>query len=99
MPDDKLYEALMDSDEKNQVGYTRHLCELYLQDHPAHVPTLIMYASNLITLAQYSKAQAALDHAEALAHSKLRHFVIAQRGHLLEAQGDYSEAEIFYARA
>ena len=91
-----LYDAIWSADRKDQIGYTRHLCELYLQDHPDHVPTLIRYACNLISLAQYSAAEAALDHALAIVPQKWLHLVLAQRGHLVEAQGDFHRAgEIF----
>jgi len=100
MPSDQsLYRAMQSADEKDQVGYTRHLCERYLQDHPDHVPTLIRYACNLISLAQYSAAQAALDHAQPIAPKERSHLVIAQRGHLLEAQGDFVGAEELFMKA
>jgi tetratricopeptide (TPR) repeat protein len=87
------------ADERDQVGYTRHLCERYLENHPDHVPTLIRYACNLIALAQYSAAQAALDHAQPIAPKERLHLVIAQRGHLLQAQGDFLGAEELFMQA
>lgn len=100
MPSDEpLYKAMRSADESDHVGYTRHLCERYLQDHPDHVPTLIRYACNLISLAQYSAAQAALDHAQPIAPKERLHLVIAQRGHLLEAQGDFLGAEELFMQA
>ncbi len=99
MPDDELLEALQLVDENGQIGYTRYLCERYLQDHPDHLPTLIRYACSLVSLAQYSVAQSALDHAQAIAPKKRLHLVLAQRGHLLEAQGDFSGAEEMFMHA
>lgn len=97
--DESLYQAMRLADEMNQVGYARHLCERYLQDHPDHVPTLIRYACILISLAQYSAAQAALDHAQPITPKERLHLVIAQRGHLLEAQGNYVGAEELFMKA
>src|SRR5688572_25195693 len=100
MPNDKsLYRALQSADEKDQTGYARYLCERYLEVHPDHVPTLIRYACNLISLAQYSAAQAALDHAQPITPKERLHLVIAQRGHLLEAQGDFLGAEELFMQA
>jgi tetratricopeptide (TPR) repeat protein len=100
MPNDEsLYRAIQSADESDQIGYARHLCERYLKDYPDHVPTLIRHACNLISLAQYSAAQAALDHAQPIAPPKRLHLVIAQRGHLLEAQGDFAGAEELYMQA
>jgi tetratricopeptide (TPR) repeat protein len=53
----------------------------------------------LISLAQYSAAQAALDHAQAIAPKERLHLVIAQRGHLLNAQGDFLGAEKLFMQA
>ena len=91
--------AITAADEAGQIAYTRHLCELYLEAHPDHVPILIIYASNLISLAQYSAAEAALDHAQPLAPIERLHFVLAQRGHLLEAKGDFLGAEELFMQA
>ena len=100
MPENELlYDAIRSADQKDQIGYTRHLYDLYLQDHPDHVPTLIRYACNLIPLAQYSAAAAALDHAQAIAPQERLHLVLAQRGHLVEAQGDFLGAEEIFMQA
>jgi len=100
MPDDdELYEAIVLADENDQIGYTRHLCELYLRDHPDDVPTLIRYASNLILLAQYSAAQAVLDHVQTIVPEKYLQLVLAQRGRLSEARGDFSRAEKWFMQA
>jgi len=97
--DDPLFQALRSADQKEQVGYARHLCELYLKDHPNHVPTLIRHACNLISLAQYSAAHAALEHAQSIVPRKRLHLVLAQRGHLLQAQGDFHAAERMFMQA
>lgn len=100
MPSDEpLYQAMCSADEGDKIGYARHLCERYLQDHPDHVPTLIRYASNLISLAQYSAAQAALDRAQLIVPKERLHLVIARRGHLLGAQGDFLGAEELFMQA
>jgi len=63
------------------------------------VPTLITYACNLTSLAQYSAAETALDRAAPLAPKERLHFVLAQRGHLLEAKGDFVGAEELFMQA
>jgi tetratricopeptide (TPR) repeat protein len=97
--DPSLRAAIASADEKDQIGYTRHLCELYLKDHPDHVPTLIRYACNLISMAQFSAAETALDHAQPLTPKERLHLVLAQRGHLLEAKGDFLGAEDLFMQA
>lgn len=97
--DEALYRAMRAADEKDQIGYARHLCERYLRDHPNHVPTLIRYAGTLISLAQYSAAEAVLDHAQPITPEERLHLVIAQRGHLRKAQGDFVEAEELFLKA
>jgi len=74
---DESYEALQDADQKEQIGYARFLCERYLESHPDHGPTLIRYVRNLISLAQYSLAEEALDHAESKVPQKRLHLVLA----------------------
>jgi tetratricopeptide (TPR) repeat protein len=96
---DSLLRTIESADEKNQIGFARHLCERYLLEHPDHVPTLIRYACNLISLAQYAEAQAALDRAQPIAPKERLHLVIAQRGHLLEAQGNFIGAEALFMEA
>jgi tetratricopeptide (TPR) repeat protein len=91
--------AIQAADEKDQIGYTRLLCELYLKDQPDHVPTLIRYACSLISLAQYSAAEAALDRAQSKVPTKHLHLVLAQRGHLLQAKGDFLAAEKLFMEA
>jgi len=96
---DKMFEDLKLADQRSQIAYTRYLCELYLKDHPDHGPTLIRYACNLIYLAQYSTADAVLDHAQKIVPKERIHLVLAQRGHLLKAMGDYSLAEEWFLQA
>jgi tetratricopeptide (TPR) repeat protein len=91
--------ALATADEKDQIGYTRYLCERFLAHHPDHVPTLIRYANNLISLAQYDAAEAALDHAQSKVSAKRLHLVLAQRGHLFEAKGDFLNAKRLFMEA
>lgn len=87
------------ADEKDQIAYARYLCERFLAHHPDHVPTLIRYACNLISLAQYDAAVAALDRAQSRVSAKRLHLVLAQRGHLLEAKGDFLNAERLFLEA
>jgi tetratricopeptide (TPR) repeat protein len=94
-----IYEALKLADERDQIGYARYLGELYLKDHPGHGPTLIRYACNLISLAQYSKAEEALDCAQKVVPKEWLHLALAQRGHLLEAKGHYASAEALFMEA
>ncbi|MBM4207274.1 MAG: tetratricopeptide repeat protein [Gammaproteobacteria bacterium] len=97
--DETLYQAILSADEKNQIGYARFLCERYLKNHPNHAPTLVIYACNLISLSQYSEAEAALDRAEPITPKDKLPFVIAQRGHLLVAKGDFVGAERIFMKA
>jgi tetratricopeptide (TPR) repeat protein len=97
--DDSVYQKLKSAHQKDQIGYARHLCELYLTEHPDDVWTLVRYACNLISLAQYAAAQAALDRAQPIAPKERLHLVIAQRGHLLEAQGNFVGAEELFMQA
>jgi tetratricopeptide (TPR) repeat protein len=53
----------------------------------------------LISLAQYEAAEAALDLAQSMAAAKRLHLVLAQRGHLLEAKGDFLNAERLFMEA
>jgi tetratricopeptide (TPR) repeat protein len=91
--------AVRAADEKDQIGYTRYLCERFLTHHPDHVPTLIRYACNLISLAQYDAAEAALDRAQSRVSVKHLHLVLSQRGNLLEAKGDFLNAERLFIEA
>jgi tetratricopeptide (TPR) repeat protein len=100
MPDKgELYDLLKLADQADQVGYTRHLCELYLKDNPDHAPTLVRYGCNLISLGQYALAKQALDHAQAVVSPEFLHHVLAHQGHLLQAQGHFSAAEEMFMRA
>lgn len=96
---ESLYQAIAIADEKEQIAYCRHLCEQYLKTNPDHGPTLIRYADNLTSLAQYAEAQAALDHAQQIVSNDRLHFVLWQRGHLLQAQGDFIGAENLFMQA
>jgi tetratricopeptide (TPR) repeat protein len=53
----------------------------------------------LISLGVYAEAQAALDHAEKFVPPQHLHLVVARRGHLLEAQGQFDEAEEKFMQA
>ena len=94
-----LLSAIAAADEKDQIGYTRYLCERFLAHHPDYVPILIRYACNLISLAQYDAAEAVLDRAESKVSAKHLHMVLAQRGNLLEAKGDFLNAERLFMEA
>jgi len=96
---DEQQEAIEEADRKDQIGYTRYLCERYLEDHPDHVPTLLRYAANLTSLAQYATAKAALDHAQTVVPEKWRHLVLLRRGWLTEALGDFPAASELYLQA
>lgn len=94
-----LLSAVTAAIEKEQIAYTRYLCERFLTHHPDHVPTLMRYACSLISLAQYDGAAAALDRAQSRVSAKHLHMVLAQRGHLLEAKGDFLNAERLFTEA
>ena len=94
-----LLAAIAAADEQDQIGYARYLCERFLEKHPEHVPTLIRYACNLISLAQYDAAEAALDLAQAKVPANRLYLVLAQRGHLSEAKGDFPKAERLFMEA
>jgi tetratricopeptide (TPR) repeat protein len=94
-----MLRAIADADENDEIAYTRHLCERFLKEEPNHAPTLIRYARNLISLAQYSAAKDAIDRAESFAPKERMHLVVAQSGHLLEAQGEFESAEKEFMRA
>src|SRR5476649_2525102 len=96
---DKLYIALRNADRRDLIGFARHLGELYVREHPDHVPAIIRYVSNLISLAQYARAREELDHAEAIVPKKYLDLVLAQRGRLLESEGDFKSAEKMFMRA
>lgn len=87
------FQAIREADQNDQTGYVRHLCERFLQEHPDHGPALLRYSRNLISLGVYAEAQGALDHAEKVVPPQRLHLVVALRGHLLEAQGRFGEAE------
>ncbi|HEY3898369.1 MAG TPA: tetratricopeptide repeat protein [Chthoniobacter sp.] len=96
---DEFLSALEKADAEDYIGFTRHLCELYLRDHPDHGPTLLRYASQLISLSQYSAAREALDRAEAVLPQKRLNWVFLRRGWLLKAEGDFTGAEAMFLRA
>jgi tetratricopeptide (TPR) repeat protein len=96
--DDLLRESIL-ADDRGQVAYARYLCELYLRDHPDDPATLIRYASSLISLAQYPKARKALDHAESIVPKRFLQLVLAERGHLLEAEGDFLGASEMFMKS
>jgi tetratricopeptide (TPR) repeat protein len=93
------FQAIREADQNDQTGYVRHLCERFLLEHPDHGPALLRYSRNLITLGAYAEAQAALDHAEKVVPPQHLHLVIARRGHLLEAQGRFDQAEEMFMEA
>ena len=86
------FQAIREADQNDQIGYVRHLCERFLEEHPDHGPALLRYSRNLIALGVYAEAQTALDHAEKVVPPQHLHLVLARRGHLLEAQGRFDEA-------
>lgn len=42
-PNRELLDILEKADEADQVTYKRYLCEIVLEEHPDHGPTLIRY--------------------------------------------------------
>ena len=94
-----LLSAIRAADERDQIGYTRYLCERFLMSNPDYVPMLNVYARNLISLAQYDAAEAALAHAKSKVSARYLHLVLAQEGHLLEAKGDFLNAERLFMEA
>jgi len=99
MPNDEQLEELLLADETDHVGFTRYLCERYLKAHPDHGPVLLIYSRTLVSLAQYAAAKATLDYAQTIITQKRLPMLLAQRGHLLEAQGDFSGAEAAFLQA
>lgn len=93
MDEREQFEAILQADEQDLVGYVRFLGERFLHQHPYHMPALLCYARNLVTLRLYDEAKMALDRAERVAPAMRLHLVLAQQGHLLEAQGRFGEAE------
>jgi hypothetical protein len=89
----QAHEEIKQADKAGQIGNDCYLCERFLEKYPEHVPTLVRYASNLISLAQYSQAAEVLDRAQAVVSDEKRHFVLIQHGHLMEAQGQFAAAE------
>jgi tetratricopeptide (TPR) repeat protein len=96
---DELRKALETADKRDEIGYARYLCELYLKQDPEDVATLLRYANNSISLGQYSAAKEAIDRAETIVSEKWRDLVLLKRGCLLKAQGDFSGAEEMFLRA
>jgi len=97
--DPNAREEIKQAHKADQIGYVRYLCERYLEKDPDHAATLVRYAWSLISLAQYRLAAEALDRAEAVAPENRRHYALGQRGHLLEAQGRFAEAERVFLEA
>ena len=87
-----LHAELRATDEADQIGYARYLCEQYLQIHADHGPTWLRLAGHLISLAQYTTAEIALDRAESLAPEVQLHRILTQRGHLHAAQPSVGQA-------
>ncbi|MEO0414578.1 MAG: tetratricopeptide repeat protein [Verrucomicrobiota bacterium] len=87
------------ADKEGHVALTRHLCEQVLAVKPDHGPTLIRYAACLTNLSLYDDASAALERAERVVPTDMRHFVLAQWGHLRESQGDFDTAEQLFLSA
>lgn len=87
-----LLDGLNRADGAGHVALARHLCELILAEEPDHWPTLTRYASILVKFSLYDRAAAVLDMAERAVPQKRRHLVIAGRGHLQMARGEFEEA-------
>jgi tetratricopeptide (TPR) repeat protein len=98
-PDEELLEELARADEADEVGYTRYLCELVLEEHPQEWLTLLRHASNLILLSQYELAAESLRGAERCTPEECRHLIISRWGDLAEAKGNFAEAETLYMEA
>ena len=94
-----LHAELRATDEADQIGYARYLCEQYLQIHADHGPTWLRLAGHLISLAQYTAAESALDRAESLAPEVQLHRILTQRGHLHAAQGNFQTAKNLFLQA
>lgn len=91
--DRDLLDELSRAETAGHLALTRHLCELILADEPDDGPTLIRYASCLLGLSLYDTAAKTLDRAEMVVPLERRQLVLAQRGHLRQAMGDYVGAE------
>lgn len=97
--DEELMKAMRAADRRDEIGYVRYLCELYLRDNPDHGPTLVRYAIQLVALHLYDEANIVLDHAEATTEKCFHRYVFAQRGLLLNAQGKFAAAEETFLQA
>ena len=98
-PDEELLDELSRVDEEGDAVYVRHLCELVLEEHSQHWPTLLRHASNLIDLAQYELASEALQRADICVPKKHRHLVVSRWAHLAKAKGQFAAAEALYWEA
>jgi len=95
---EKLYEELDHAEYSGFVCYACHLCERILKEKE-HGATLIRYAANLMALARYDSALKALARAESVCPDPLLGHVFAHRGHILEAQGKFADAEAWFVKA
>jgi tetratricopeptide (TPR) repeat protein len=98
-PDEELLDKLSSADDDGEVAYVRQLCELVLQDHPEHWPTLLLHASNLIVLAQYELAAEVLRRAEKDVPDMCSHLIWSRWADIAEAKGKFAEAEALYWKA
>jgi tetratricopeptide (TPR) repeat protein len=90
---------IKEADNCDQIGFVRFLCERFLRDYPDHARIYLRLACNLISLFEYEKAEDALEKGERIAPKKWLHAFAAQRGHLLQAQGKFDEAEKMFIKA
>jgi len=98
-PDPILIERLNEAEQSGHLALVRYLCERILRENPKHGPTLLSYARCLIDLSLYDQGHVILGKLEEVTPERLRHIVLAERGHLLRKTGDNEGAEGKYMEA
>jgi tetratricopeptide (TPR) repeat protein len=99
MMTDALREELKRAIDGGFDGYACYLCERLLAIEPNHLATLADYAKQLIEVARYDDALAAIDQAEKIASDKHRPWLAIRRGRALKRQGKLQAAEKEFLRA
>ncbi|HVU09351.1 MAG TPA: tetratricopeptide repeat protein [Verrucomicrobiae bacterium] len=85
--------------DRGQTVVVLELCKKHLQKFPQDGFARLHYGMVLVQLAQYIKAQKAIQQAIALCPPKALPSVFAQMGHLVQAKGNFKEAVIWYRKA
>jgi tetratricopeptide (TPR) repeat protein len=87
------------ADDRGQTAVAVELCIEHLQKFPKHGPTWLRYGTALVQLAQYAKAEKAIQQAITLCPQKALSIGYAQMGHLFQAKGNFKQAAIWYRKA